>query len=217
MPTFWKKNRLAHLNNLNMYSIVVSFSVPDLVKRLVPWSHSCAISNKSVSAPVQGTRTWTPESNTTNRVPSQDWFEPLNIWPKTKHRRKNKASKNVQVSSSFLQWMDAPMVCIQVKSTLRPWYWSVAKLCWGINLLGTQHGKSETSFTCLFLTVANCFTVLDDDDRGCHLHCCVVSYFRFRVLQFWRDLGGNCVDLRRLCKVQSLMWNDLPQLEQKCW
>ncbi len=82
--------------------------------------------------------------------------------------------------------------------------------------MGTQHGKSETSFTCLFLTVANYFTVLDDDDRGCHLHCCVVSYFRFRVLQFWRDFGGNCVDLRRLCKVQSLMWNDLPQLEQKC-
>ncbi len=31
---------------MNMYSIMVSFSVPNLVKRLVPWSHSCAISNK---------------------------------------------------------------------------------------------------------------------------------------------------------------------------
>jgi len=83
--------------------------------------------------------------------------------------------------------------------------------------LGTKHGTSESSFTCLFLNVANCFTVLDDDDLGCHLQCCVASYFRFRVLQFWRDVGGNCVELCRLCKVQSLMWNDLPQLEQKCW
>lgn len=83
--------------------------------------------------------------------------------------------------------------------------------------MGTKHGTSETSFTCLFLNVANCFTVLDDDDLGCCLQCCVPSYFRFRVIQFWRDFGGNCVELCRLCKVQTLMWNDLPQLEQKCW
>ncbi len=132
MPTFWKKNRLAHLNNLNMYSIVVSFSVPDLVKRLVPWSHSCASSNKRVPAPVQGTRTWTPESNTTNRVPSQDWFEPLNIWPKTKHRRKNKASKNVQVSSSFVQWW------------MLPWYVSKSRAHWDLDIEVLQNYVEES-------------------------------------------------------------------------
>ncbi len=61
--------------------------------------------------------------------------------------------------------------------------------------MGTKHSTSDTSFTCLFLNVANCFTVLDDDHLGCHLQCCVASCFRFRVLQLWSDFGGNCVEL----------------------